>query len=233
MERTRVEGRMDASTLLRDHILHNISRGQWTPGTRLPPERELATRFGMARNTLRKVLTELEMGGYLVREIGRGTFVCANPSEAVADGLFKRMLGASPTDVIELRMLLEPPVAALAAARATADELTEMERLLERGEAAGSISDFEHWDAQLHLAIFRAARNQLLADYCDAINQIRNQPLWFSMKKRSHSPTRRTVYLEQHRKIVVCLRERDAAGASEALTEHLQTIRANMLEHTV
>lgn len=216
---------------LKNHILTNINVGTWTPGDKLPPERELAAEFGMARNTLRKVLSELERDGHLVRHIGRGTFVSGLPVGDEKDSLFMRMLGASPADVIELRLLLEPAVAALAAARATAEELREMENLLERGEAAPTLSDFEYWDAQLHLAIFRASKNQLLADYCDAINQIRNQPRWFNMKKRSHTQERRELYQLQHRRIVACLQDRDAEAANKVLTEHLQAIRTNMLEH--
>jgi DNA-binding FadR family transcriptional regulator len=204
-----------------------IDQGVWRAGERLPPERVLAERYGLARNTVRRALQALEVEGRIVRQIGRGTFVKAG--RRPADEMIGRIREASPADLMEVRLIIEPPVAALAASRATAEELATIREVYDRSVAARSIAEFEHWDARLHLAIFRAARNAMLADYCAAMTAARNNPSWHRLKQRSHKPELRGVYDRQHGDVVIALVERDAERARAAIHQHLMTVRANLL----
>ena len=94
-----------------------IESGEWADGFRLPPERSMAAEHGLARNTLRQALAALEQRGLIVRQVGRGTFVKAESRPALADGLLAKMRNASPVDLIEVRLIIEPQAAALAAER--------------------------------------------------------------------------------------------------------------------
>lgn len=209
-----------------EEIRRRIDRGELRGGTRLPPERDLAKTYGLARNTVRRALAELEHQGRLVRQIGRGTFVAAGREES---GLNWIMREASPSDVMEVRLIIEPQVAALAAARATAEDLKDLESAYRQSVAAKGIAEFEHWDAVMHQTVFRAARNNLLLDYCKAINQVRNQPTWFRLKQRSVTPDTRRVYDQQHGALVVALKERDTDAARKVMHEHLVTVRENLM----
>ncbi len=216
----------------------DIVEGRFPPGSRLPPERELAGRYGIARNTLRHLLQELADDGLLERQVGRGTFVAEPkpvPARERTNGrawggdLSSSLRGASPADLMEVRLIIEPQVAALAASRATADDLATIEEALRRSIAAKGLAEFEHWDAQLHLSIFRSAKNALLLDYCTAINAVRNEPDWFRLKQRSVTPERRLRYDREHSDIVDALRQRDAEAARKGLFRHLSGIRDTLL----
>jgi DNA-binding FadR family transcriptional regulator len=213
-------------------LAHELRRimdsGEWSAGGRLPPERALAARFAVARNTLRRALGLLEDEGYLTRHVGRGTFI-VDRHHAPTDSAAFRMSEASPRDLLETRLIIEPRAAGLAATRASRADLDAISHALARSLAARQLGEFERWDAQLHLAIFIAAKNEVLINYCRAITEARNQPQWFELKKRSVTPERQLVYNEQHREIVAALIERNADGAAEAMRLHLRTVEDNIL----
>jgi DNA-binding FadR family transcriptional regulator len=207
-------------------IGRKIDSGEWPDGFRVPAERELAATYRLARNTVRRALHELD--GRLVRIVGRGTFVRSNAAARPREFL-GRLRDASPADIMEVRLIMEPQAAALAAHRASADDLQEIEAVLRKSIAAKGTAEFEHWDAALHLAIFRATKNGLLVDYCEAITAIRNQARWHRLKQRTVTPESRPVYDRHHSAIVTALRERDAERARHAMHEHLALVRDHLL----
>jgi DNA-binding FadR family transcriptional regulator len=206
-----------------------IESGEWADGYRLPPERALAAEHGLARNTLRRALDELEERGLIVRQVGRGTFVRGHPRPAASDPLLARMRNASPVDLIEVRLIIEPQAAVLAATRASADDLAAIEAALRHSVLAKGTAEFEHWDAALHLAIFKATKNGLLIDYCEAITSIRNQARWHRLKQRTVTPDSRHAYDRHHSAIATALRERDGERARQAMLEHLTTVRDHLV----
>ena len=212
-----------------DEILHRISAGSLLEGQQLPPERILAAELGVARNTLRRALARLEAEGHLVRRIGAGTFVRATGRGNGAGGLPGKLRCASPAELMEVRLIIEPQAAGMAASRATTADLKAIESAYDHSLAADSLVEFEHWDAQLHLMVFRATRNSVLIDYCQAINTIRNEPEWYALKKRSVNSELRRAYDRQHGEIVSALRERDPERARETMARHLTTVRDNLM----
>jgi DNA-binding FadR family transcriptional regulator len=216
--------RFDLSRTFRDRIVS----GEWPEGSQLPTERELAAEYTVARNTVRRALHDLVADGLLTRHVGRGTFVRDNCA-TTSDPFLAQLRGASPSDLLETRLIIEPTAAALAAGRATRSDLIAINEALEGSLAVRDVKGFEMWDAQLHLAIFQAAKNEVLILYCRAISEVRNQPKWFQLKKRSLSPDRMTLYDEHHRMIVAAITESDARAAVDAMREHLQVVQDNIL----
>lgn len=213
-------------------LRRQIQAGEWPAGSRLPPERRLAEDSGLARNTLRRALEVLEQEGLLERHVGRGTFVRAQPAQPAPVGRGEaslRLKGASPADLMEVRLVLEPQVAALAASRATAADMRTIEEAYRHSVAARGLAEFEHWDAALHLAIFRAAKNAIMVGWCEAINHVRNEPDWYRLKKRSVTPELRSIYDREHGSIVAALKDRDPEGARKALFQHLSRVRDSLL----
>jgi DNA-binding FadR family transcriptional regulator len=217
-----------AARRVASEIVRRIDSGIWPDGFQLPTERALASEYGLARNTVRRALKVLADEGRVVRQVGRGTFVRVLP-DGDGGAILQRMRAAGPADIMEVRLIIEPQVAALAASRASADDLAQIEQLLRSSIAAKGVAEFEHWDAQLHMAIFRATKNALLVDYCDAINAVRSQPKWYRLKQRAHTPQLRHVYDRQHGAIVAALRDRDPEAARRAQHQHLATVRDNLL----
>jgi len=144
------------------------------------------------------------------------------PAE-VADGP-----AASPADVMEMRLLLEPRLAVLAVVAATARDLERMTHCLERGEAALTFEQFERWDSALHRALAEATHNPLAERLYRVIEAARDDPLWGSLKRRAFNAERRADYDADHRRIVEALAERDAPAVENALRTHLMRVRTNL-----
>jgi DNA-binding FadR family transcriptional regulator len=204
-----------------------ISDGEWESG-RMPPERDLAGEFKVARNTVRRAVGLLEEDGTVVRQVGRGTFLAAPDPNSLA-AVVARMEGTSPADMMEVRHLLEPAAAAFAATNATIGELNAVRDAYRTACEATDMPGFEHWDAEFHHRIFACSRNEFLKELHNLMRLLRNQSPWFEMKKRSFSEERRLAYCDEHEKIVDALLRRDPEAARTAMLAHLGTVARNLL----
>src|SRR5699024_4158240 len=165
----------------------------------------------------------MENEGSVIRHVGRGTFLSesATPEGAPAD--------SSPAAIMQARLVIEPPIAAVAARVATAADLTWVSDCLASGGAADDFEGFESWDAKLHRAIAQAAHNGLLLRMFDGMNPARALPVWGNRKRQTSSPERRRCYHQEHTDIVEALLQRDPMGAEQAMRTHLRTVNVNLL----
>lgn len=138
----------------------------------------------------------------------------------------------SPAEIMAARLLVEPEIAYLAAQQATPADLTEIQRNLGRGCAAGTHEEFESWDSALHRAIAQAAHNGLLLRMFDTMNAARDLPVRGSVNLRSASPERRARYERAHAQIVKALDDRDPEAARRHMRAHLLDVRTNLLGPT-
>ncbi|PTB87488.1 FadR family transcriptional regulator [Thalassospira xiamenensis] len=206
-----------------------IDDGRWPDGTRIPPERDLAKEFDVARNTVRRACDLLQQENLLARYVGRGTYVTAKAKSGSLSYIAARMEGASPADMMEIRLLLEPEAAAFAATNATSTELANIEAAHLNAVAATDMPTFEKWDTEFHKLVFDCSRNELLREINNILTFLRNQGPWFEMKKRSFSNERRLHYCEEHARIVEALNHRLPNEARDAMHAHLITVEKNML----
>lgn len=204
---------------VRAHLLRAIAAGTHSPGARLPTERALCEALSVGRGAVRDALAVLEGEGRIIRRAGSGTYVApaALPPQA------------SPAQVMEARLMLEPQLAHLVAANATAADLRALADMLAAGAAAPDLPTFEICDRDLHAAIARAAGNPLVIGAYDHITAARDQDDWGALKRQSLTPARRALYQQDHAAIVAALCQRDAAVAEAALRAHLMRVRANLL----
>ena len=205
-----------------------ISAGAWQEDGRMPPERDLAQEFGVARNTVRRAVAMLEDEGAVVRHVGRGTFLTVIDPDSLA-AIVSRMEGTSPADMMEIRQLLEPAAASFAATNASTSELNAVREAHQTACDSTDMPTFEHWDAEFHHRIFACSRNEFLKEIHNLMRVLRNQSPWFEMKKRSFSEERRQIYCREHQAIVDALMQRDPDGARQAMLAHLQTVGHNLL----
>ena len=205
-----------------------ISSGEWADQGRMPPERDLASEFGVARNTIRRAVSLLQEDGTVTKQSGRGTFLQAEQKDTLAHAM-ARMEGASPADMMEIRLLLEPSAAQFAATNASISELNRVREAHLIAIDSTDMPDFEHWDAEFHNRIFACSRNDFLKEIHNVMRILRNQPPWFEMKKRSFSEERRQTYCREHGVILDALMSRDQEGARAAMQAHLQTVERNLL----
>ena len=198
-------------------LLETIRLGVLAPGESLPPERELATRLGVSRDTVRDAIKSLADAGYLVSRRGRygGTFLADALPAPSADGA--RFSRADIDDALRLREILEVGAARMAAART----LTAIEREALWGKLSdvrgAAPEDYRRLDSRLHLAIAEAAGAPSLVPLV-AENRMRLNELL------DHIPllARNIVHSDQqHEAIVMAILAGDAEGAAETMTAHV------------
>jgi DNA-binding FadR family transcriptional regulator len=224
---------------IRRYIEGGISKQSFRPGEKLPTEREIANQFGTGRNTVRKMLEILEKEGAIVREIGRGTFVkdVLTPAAAVKAAVPGLSVGfesmdiaqtASPSDLMEFRLSLEPYVAELSVERANGADIAQMQKAIDQSRVAKSLQQFEDCDDLLHHTIAISTRNPLFAAFAALVTRIRHQGDWGALKKRTLTDKMREVHTAEHVRIVDAIRRRNAHGARAAMEAHLQSVQTMM-----
>lgn len=190
------------------------------PGDKLPNEHQLTEILNVSRSTVREAIKILVSTGILVVRRGRGTFVCETP------GITKDPLGVSFIDdtnllnhFYEVRLMIEPAMASLAAQRGTDEEITAIRKAYEHVKKAIESGE-NHTDADIafHNSISNASHNPILQRIVPIINDgIRGG--YAKTKDRLESAS---IVLDHHRKIMSAIAQRDARKAAQAMSEHIQ-----------
>jgi GntR family transcriptional repressor for pyruvate dehydrogenase complex len=200
-------------------IEEEILRGRLPVGGKLPPERELAARFGVSRPIVREALRGLAARGLIEIAPGRGAFarpVQAGDAARPLDTLYRRQ-NTTPREVVEARMMLEREAAVLAARRATPEELAAMQGVLARFDAAVGLIEKARWDVTFHALLAKMAHNQVIETMFHSIVS-----LTFELMLRSlGDPTVSRAGVPYHAQILAALRDGDAARARQAVEDHL------------
>lgn len=189
---------------------------------RLPAERDLAARLGVGRTRLRRALAALEADGLLFRRHGQGTFTMPPP---VSDGRLKSLArSVTPADVMEVRMEVEPALAALAAERASTEDARALRELMANTLDAGTPESYEIADAIFHFRIAELARNPLFLRVYDQIRSVREQSDWAAWRGDRLDHVRIRELGQQHQALVDRIAAHDSAGAARAMEQHLVSI---------
>jgi GntR family transcriptional repressor for pyruvate dehydrogenase complex len=201
-----------------DRLGTAIKLGLLAPGTRLPAERELCTRLGIARSTLRQALTALGQSGHVFATRGRGggTFV-ADPLPPADPPSAELMM--CWREVCAMRMAVELGVAALAAERAEPAAVLRLEGQAEALE--GMLEDFSAYrqaDIRLHVGLAEATGSTRLVS---AMTGVQGE-MTDLIAHIAHPPEVLAWANAQHRRLLAAVRERDTMRAARVMAEHLQ-----------
>lgn len=204
-----------------------IADGSVTLGQRLPPERDLAESFGVARSSLRQALKVLEIMGVISQRVGDGTYLNTGAAAILGEPMEFLILldGITFHELMEARLIVEPELTARAAERATAEDISELRGVLTAMEQArGDHSRFVTVDLLFHNTIFRIAANRV----CGLMFTVVHQSLAKLMDLTSQVvPEEHTLAL--HRRIFHAIRKRDPEDARRRMTEHLEDARGLLL----
>ena len=206
-------------------IEESILKGDLKPGDQLPAERELAQRFGVSRTAVREAVKALREKGLVEAYSGRGTFITDGTSQAVRQSLDLMAKIGQPegsTHLAEVRAILEPEIAALAAVRAEESDLAVMREAVAVMDRAQRDPDgYIEADLDFHLALAEAASNPLILSLIDSIvGLLREQRLRiFSVPG---GPERGQSH---HKRILDAMEKRDPEKAREAMKAHLEQVR--------
>jgi len=216
------------SDIYRKMVTHLI-RGDWSPGERIPPERELCLQLGVGRASLREALKALEIMGMIETRLGDGTYVCQR-SEFLSRPLLWAITSSSEAEaqeLVEARKLIEVELAGLAAERATPADLKEIGVHLDQMESStGDVDQFQRSDIAFHVAVAQASHNNILMNALLLIRNLLHN--WIGSTLRIQGVAERA--LQQHQRIFLAVAKKDPAGARAAMQNHLQEMAAFLLE---
>jgi GntR family galactonate operon transcriptional repressor len=202
----------------------DICMERYPPGTPLPRENDLGTLYGVSRTVIREALKVLETKG-LVRGRPRiGTVVCDREEWNILDPQILEWMGPGALavdllrSILESRRTVEPAAAALAAERASAQELADLEHACdEMGEAGDDLEAFTIADARFHDTLMRASHNQVFRQ----LSSIIQAALAYSLKASNRAAGKHDEALAAHRALVEALRMRDGGLAQTCSTRIL------------
>src|SRR2546426_8394039 len=202
-----------------------IAEGRLKSGDQLPPERDLAEKFVVSRTSVREALRALESLGFVEIRPGEGTFVREMSVDSLVGPLALVMTAQREAigELFEARRVLEPAIAALAASRATPEEVQEMQRILDdqaREIRAGRTGLAQ--DAAFHAAIGTAAHNRAISRIVHAIMDLLTQ----SREESLNTPGRPTRSHQDHQRIVQAIARRNGSAARQAMLDHLVAVEA-------
>jgi GntR family transcriptional repressor for pyruvate dehydrogenase complex len=206
-----------------EQIQRLIVNGVLRPGDRLPPERELAARFGVGRSSLRDAVRTLEVVGILEPRQGHGTVVRDLSADSLVLPLASVLLHKRElvAELLDVRLMIEPPLAARAAVNATDEELARLKEILRRQEQKlrrGEQTIEE--DSEFHYGIALAARNSVVLRVLDVLMDLLRE----SRARSLQVPGRPERSYAGHKRILRAIQRRDAAAAEAAVRNHLKEI---------
>lgn len=222
------------------HIEQYIIEHQLEPGSQLPSERDMVQIFGVSRPTVGKALSTLEQRGMVRKVVGRGSFVIDMPHSIITDTIqrFFQFGDCSHEQLITLREILEPEIAALAAIHISPELGDKLAELAERHKATYFLRDVAsnqvhvESDTAFHHTLALATSNALIIAISSGIHQIleiwlkAQREVWLSMKTNKR--------LDQagqtaHQKICEAVLGHDPVAARRCMREHLKVARITLM----
>ena len=224
--------RRTVSAVIRERLLEAIRSGQLLPGDAVPSERSLCEQFGVARTSVREAIQGLVSAGLLERR-GNRTQVAERLPEVRFDTDDRKLM---VSQLFEVRRVLEPQMAGLAAQRATEEERALIADLA--GRVTKQLDEFRAVDREFHAVLARACGNQVLTElHAKALAALFASGEFVSLlyadanrrevSKIIHSAT------EAHRAIAVGIVKGDQAATVAAVEAHLSDIERRMIESLV
>jgi GntR family transcriptional repressor for pyruvate dehydrogenase complex len=200
-----------------------VIRGVLKPGDRLPAERELATKFGVSRSSIRDAIRTLEVIGILEPRQGKGTVVREVSTDSLVVPLTRVLLRKRElvAELLDVRRMIEPALAARAAANASPEEIARMEGILQRQqEKMRRGEDTIEEDSEFHYVVALAAGNNVVLKVLDVLMDLLRESRARSLQVLG----RRERSYAGHRQILRAIKRRDRTAAAAAARRHLKEI---------
>ncbi len=193
------------------------------PGSRLPAERKLAQSFGVSRNSVREAIKQLEEGGILESRTGAGTYVATGDKKILIQALARELERGRTRikEIFEIRTLLEPQIAGLAATRINAAQTARLREIVGKQKLAVShIKRFTALDTRFHALIVQAAGNEVLEQVMTTLHNILKESRSAPLMTRE----RQQASIKGHTAIVAALETGNARTTRKAMCDHIQDI---------
>lgn len=221
--------RPNLSGVIIDQIIGSLIAGDLRPGDRLPSIEDLTSQFSVGRTSVREALKALDLVGLIEIRHGEGTFIRQDISRFVLKPLAWGILldQAKVHELMETRRCVEGELAALAASRASQEEIAAIERaLLQMGASLNDVDEYVTADLAFHLGVWAAAHNEVMSHILSGIVDLLKQ----TIQRVVSVPGTMEVGLTYHRPIYEAIANRDADSAAARMRNHLNYVETVMLQ---
>lgn len=210
-----------------------IIKGDFRIGDRLPTEHELASMYQVSRTVIREAMKALREKGWIDARAGRGTFVVDNVSRGV-NSSFGVVMRMNPEDgwehLIDVREMLEPEIAAMAAVRADANQIAVLQAAAARMDSAlarepSNIEDFLDGDFAFHMTLAESTRNPLVLMIVNPVVKLMRELQKYHLSKVEGGGVRSQHH---HRLILDAIIRHDAETARLHMREHIRQVREDV-----
>ena len=207
--------------LVAEEITKLIKENVFPEGSQLPPETELAAMFNVGRSSVREAIKGLQLANILTATAGKGTIVSENALIAIANIDLGEVLMDETmlSELIEIRVVLEPQAAAMAAKRRTEEDILAMTDAIESMEGITDKLKLLRLGYRFHSALISACKNRAIIQFHDSISLK-------LLKMREKDFLTSEVYirdLDKHREILDAIINQDEKRAKELMEKHLMT----------
>lgn len=204
-------------------IAELIESGNFKKGDKLPPERALAEKFKVSRSSIREAIKSLAQKNLVESRRGDGTYILADMDADIFDAFTTAFSDQKKriSDIFQFRKVIEPEIAALAAAAMNDDALNRMKVIVcDQQMKAQNGKNSSDLDASLHLEIAKATGNSIFPEMMQALDRIMKE----SRSEILQPPARQKASIEAHFRILEALEQRNPARAREAMRQHIAEV---------
>lgn len=206
--------------IVMEQIKDIVKKGELKSGDKLPSERDLCEELQVSRTSVREALKALEMLGLVESRHGEGNFIKDN----FEDNLLKPLsivfllLGSKNKDILDLRKIIEPETAALAAQNITIEQLSELREILNKLKITSDAEACASLDKKFHYKIAQASGNHLVSTVMYSVSSLIET---YIENSKIHTFNKKLVNLH-HEEIYRALETHNSAEAAIAVKKHLE-----------
>jgi GntR family transcriptional repressor for pyruvate dehydrogenase complex len=205
-----------------------IFGGQLKAGDRLPAERELSDKFGVSRTVIREAVKALQEKGLVEIRPGVGTFIHNGTADIMRQSLGRMIMidkARGLENLTQVREIFEPEIAAIAADKASSEDITAMQNAIARmDESMNDVQRYTVADHDFHLALARASQNAVVIDLIDSIVDLLTEQRKHIFLAGTGGPERGQYH---HKRILQAVQRQDVEAARRCMIEHLQQVRVD------
>lgn len=211
-----------------ESIKQEIAKSNIKVGDKLPTERVYAELFGVSRTLVREAFIMLEIEELIEVRKGSGSYL-KNHLSLKANN---KVSDVGPFELLQARQEIESSIAACAALVITKQELQTLQDLLEIESAElETVEKANNADRDFHLLIAQSTQNTVLLDTATRLWDMRDgNPMWKKLHARIQDTSYHDQWLEDHKKVLVQLRKRNAEGARQAMWQHLENVKQTLFK---
>ena len=208
--------------MVMEQIKDIVKKGELKSGDKLPSERDLSEKLEVSRASVREALKALQMLGLIEAKHGEGNFITANFENNLLEPLsiVFLLIGSKSKDIFELRKIIEPETAALAAKNITNEQLIELKEIMDELSDTTDEEKSASLDKMFHYKIAQASGNPLISTIMFSVSSLIEKNI---EKSKVHSINKNLVK-KQHQEIYRALETKNDTEASIAIKKHLELI---------